>query len=307
MANVVTTPETNVITTQQMARVRELDFATTFGENLNSFIQMLGITRRIPVTSGTVLKKLTVTGTLGDGVVPEGEIIPLSQYETEEETVGEIKVRYWRKGTTGAAILKGGYDQAVNETDKKAIRDVQKAVRGTFLDYLATGEGEATGATIQAALAAAWGQLQVKFEDEDINAVYILNPLDVADYLGTAQVSTQTAFGFTYLENFLGLGNVLLTPRVAKGTFYATAAENLIVYYVNVNEANGLGEVFDFTTDPETGFVGIHEQANYTRMQEETIIVAGVTIFAERPAGVIVGTIGSNDEGGEGGNGGGKS
>lgn len=305
MPNIVTTPETNGITTEQMARVRELDFATMFGENLNSFIQMLGITRRIPVAAGTVLKQLVVTGTLANGVVPEGEIIPLSQYETEWEPVGEISLKKWRKATTAEAILKGGYDQAVNETDKKAILDVQKGIRGTFINYLAGGEGEASGTTLQAALANAWGQLQVKFEDEDIQAVYILNPLDVADYLGSAQISTQTAFGFTYIENFLGLGNVLLTPRVTKGTFYATAAQNLIVYYVNVTESNGLGEVFAFTTDPETGFVGIHEEANYTRLQEETVLVAGVTIFAERPAGVIVGTIGSSGtEGGTGGTGG---
>lgn len=292
MANVTTVAENNVITTTQITRVRELDFAQTFGENLNSFLKLLGVTRKIPVVAGTVLKVMTVSGTLGDGDVDEGAIIPLSQYATVWTPVAEAELKKWRKATTAESILKGGYDQAVNETDKKAIQDVQKAIRSDFLGYLAKGSGEAAGDDIQPALANAWGQLQVKFEDEEITPVYILNPLDVADYLGKASVSMQTAFGFTYLENFLGLGNVLLTPQIEKGTFYATAAENLIAYYVNVNETNGLGGVFSFTTDPETGFVGIHEEANYQRMQEETILVAGVTILAERPAGVIVGTIG---------------
>lgn len=283
--------ETNVITTEEITKVRELDYAQRFGENLKSFLEMLNITRKIPVTAGTVLKVLTVTGTLANGKVDEGDIIPLSQYETVWTPIGEVELNKWRKATTAEAILKGGYDQAVNDTDAKAILDVQKSIRTAFIGNLATGTGTASGAGLQAALANAWGQLQVKFEDEDINAVYMLNPLDVADYLAKGQISTQTAFGFTYLENFLGLGNVILTPQITKGTFYATAAENIVVYYVNANEANGLGEVFNFTTDPETGFIGIHEDANYQRMQEETVLVAGVNMFAERPAGVIKGTI----------------
>lgn len=289
--------ETNVITTKEITKVRELDYAQRFGENIKSFLEMLNITRKIPVTAGTVLKVLTATGTLASGQVDEGDIIPLSQYETKWTPIGEVKLNKWRKATTAEAILKGGYDQAVNDTDAKAILDVQKSIRTAFIGNLATGTGTASGVGLQAALANAWGQLQVKFEDEDINAVYMLNPLDVADYLAKGQISTQTAFGFTYLENFLGLGNVILTPQITKGTFYATAAENIVVYYVNANEANGLGEVFNFTTDPETGFVGIHEDANYQRMQEETVLVAGVNIFAERPAGVIVGTITAETEG----------
>ena len=59
-------------------------------------------------------------------------------------------------------------------------------------------------------------------------------------------------------------------------------------------EANGLGDAFSFTTDPETGFIGIHEDGNYTRMQEETYALCGLTLFAERLDGVIVGEIDAN-------------
>lgn len=282
-----------VIKTTDLAKVRELDYAIRFGENINSLISMLGITRKIPAVAGTVLKQLTVTGTLEDGDVAEGEIIPLSKFQTTWTAVGELELKKWRKGTTAEAIQKAGYDQAVNTTDNKAILEVQKGIRSAFITSLATGTGTASGVGLQKALAAAWGQLQVKFEDDAIQAVYLMNPLDVADYLGEATISTQSAFGFTYLENFLGLGTVILTSQISKGTFYATAAENLVLYYVDVNEANGLGEVFEFTTDT-TGLIGIHENANYERLQEETVLVSGVTLFAERPAGVIVGTINSN-------------
>lgn len=300
MPNVVTDAETNVIKKAQMAKVRELDFAQLFGENVNSLIKMLGITRKIPVVAGTVLKKLTVTGTLQSGSVPEGEIIPLSQYQTAWTAIGEASLKKWRKATTAEAILKGGYDQAVNDTDAKMLLDIQKGIRSDFITDLATGTGTATGVGLQAALANAWGGLQVAFEDEDITPVYIINPQDVADYLGTANITVQTAFGFSYIENFLGLGNVIMTPRVTKGTFYATASQNLVLYHVDVNGANGLGDAFDFTTDAETGLIGIHEDSNYTRLQSETVAIAGIDLFAEIDAGVIVGTITTASEGGEG-------
>lgn len=303
MANVVTDAETNVIKKAQMAKVRELDFATLFGENVQNLIKMLGVTRKIPVTAGTALKVLKVTGTLQSGTVPEGEIIPLSQYSTTYNTVAEATLDKWRKATTAEAILKGGYDQAVNETNKKLILDIQKAIRSKFITMLGTGTGTATGVGLQAALANAWGKLSVLFEDDAVQTVYFMNPMDVADYLAKAQISVQTAFGLNYVENFLGLGTVIMTGAVTAGTFYATAAENIVAYYINVNEANGLGDAFDFTTDAETGMIGIHEDGNYTRMQEETVAVSGVTLFAERLDGVLVGTITastSDDEGGEG-------
>ena len=285
--------ENNVITKSQIAKVREVDFSLLFSENVKNLIKMLGVTRKIPVTAGTALKVLKVTGTLQSGVVAEGDIIPLSQYRTTYETVAEATLNKWRKATTAEAMIKGGYDQAVNDTNKKMLLDIQKGIRTQFVTFLATGTATATGTGLQAALANAWGKMQVLFEDDAVQAVYFLNPMDVADYLGSATITVQNAFGMNYIENFLGLGTVILTGAISQGTFYATAKENIVCYYINVNEANGIGDAFDFTTDPETGYVGIHEDGNYTRMQEETVAVSGITFFAERLDGVIVGTIGN--------------
>ena len=161
MGNVTSDAETNVIKKAQMAKVRELDFAQLFGENVQNLLKMLGVTRKIPVTAGTALKVLKVTGTLQSGSVAEGEIIPLSQYATTYTTVAEASLSKWRKATTAEAIIKGGYDQAVNDTNKKMILDIQKGIRSQFVSFLATGQATATGTNLQKALANAWGKLQV--------------------------------------------------------------------------------------------------------------------------------------------------
>ena len=283
--------ETNTIMKADVARVRAIDFNYQFTGNLNKFMEVLGVTRKIAVQEGAALKAIKVTGTLESGVVAEGELIPLSHYKTEDVTVGEATLNKWRKGTTAEAILKGGYEQAVGATTDKLVKDVQKKIRGDLFAFMASGSGEAKGATLQPALADAWAQLQILFEDDAISSVYFLNPLDVADYLGSAQVTMQTVFGMNYVENFLGLGTVILSSNVPQGKFYATAKENIITYYINVASGD-IADAFSLTTD-ETGYIGIREYADEDHARVMDLIMSGVTFFPERIDGIVVGTIGA--------------
>lgn len=268
---------------------RVVDFNIQFAGNLNKLIEALGVTRKIAVQEGATLKMLKVTGTLESGNVAEGDLIPLSKYETEDVAVGEVKLNKWRKATTAEAILKGGYDQAVGATTEKMVRDIQKTVRGNLFTFMATGTGAATGSGLQAALANAWGKLAVLWEDDAVETAYFLNPMDVADYLGGAQVEMQTVFGMNYIKNFLGLGDVFLNSNVPAGKFYATAKENIVLYYVNVASGE-ISAAFGLTAD-ETGYIGINEYADKDTARVIDLVMSGVTFFPERQDGIVVGTI----------------
>lgn len=281
--------ETNLIVQGDLARARSVDFGLQFAGSVNKLMEALGVTRKIAVQEGAVLKMLKVVGELEPGTVAEGDIIPLSHYETEEVQVGEVTLNKWRKSTSAEAILKGGYDQAVGATTDKMVVDVQKLIRKNLFDFMATGTGAATGTGLQAALANGWGQLSALFEDDAISTVYFLNPLDIADYLGKAQVTMQTVFGMSYIENFLGLGTVIVNSNVPKGKYYATAKNNIVVYYVNVG-AGDIKTVFGLTTD-ETGFIGINEYPDKDRACVNDLVMSGVTFFPERVDGIVVGTI----------------
>ena len=287
----------NLTKANDMKKIREVDFVQQFTHSsLAKLIEVLGVTRKIPMMEGPTMYVLTTTGELANnGAVGEGEIIPLSHFEQTKTPVGEITLKKWRKGVSAEAIKKSGYQSAVRDTDAKLLSLVQNGVRTDlfgFLNGTITGSTQVVGAGLQKALAAAWGQLQVLFEDDTAQAVYFVNPLDVADYLGGATISTQTAFGMNYIEDFLGLGTVIEAPAVPAGTVYGTVKDNIDLYYIPVNGADGLGTGFDFTTD-ETGLVGIHHEANYARMQVETVLVTGLTLFAERLDGIVIGHIGS--------------
>lgn len=295
--------ETNLITKTQMAKVREVDFVSQFTHNnLNKFIEVLGVTRRIPMMEGSTMYIYATSGTLQSGAVTEGDIIPLSQYATTKTAVGDITLKKWRKAVSAEAIKKSGYDASVAETDAALMRDVQAGVRAdlfTFLNGTITGSTTASGVGLQAALADAWGKLQVKFEDDTAEAVYFVNPTDIAGYLASANITVQTVFGMNYVENFLGLGTVIMTSRVTAGTFIATAKQNIVLYYLTMN--GDLAQAFNLTAD-ETGYVGIKSgYQNEERAQIESLVMSGVKFLVEYAAGVVKGTISSGTTSGTGG------
>ena len=146
-----------------------------------------------------------------------------------------------------------------------------------------------TGNTLQAVLAKSWGQLQVLFENDAVQAVHFINPLTIADYLATATITTQTAFGMNYIENFLGLGTVVMNSAIPQGEVYSTAKENLILYYLTMN--GEIANAFSLTAD-QTGYIGIKSgYTNEERAQIESLVMSGIQFLVEYADGVVKGTI----------------
>lgn len=283
----------NLITTTELtdAKLREIDFVNRFSENITKLVEALGITRKIAKQAGTTLKSYKAQGTLQSGKVAEGETIPLSKYKIVPKTYKDIELNKWAKATTIEAVQKYGFEQAVTKTSDQMLLDAQKGIRKNFFDFLGeeTGKSTVTGVGMQQALARGWGKLKVLFEDDVVDTVYFVNPEDVAEYLGSASITTQNVFGMTYIENFLGLGTVFTNSSVPKGKYYATAKDNVVLYYIPVNGAD-IDNVFKFTAD-ETGYIGIHESSDYTNLTCLDTVVSGIEIFAERTDGVVVGSI----------------
>ena len=291
--NVTNAAETNVITTAQMVRAREIDFVNRFNENILAKLnEAMGVTRKIPMTEGTTMYVYKTVGTLQSGNVPEGEIIPLSQYQRTKEPVGEMVLNKWRKATTAEAIQKSGYNEAVRETDNKMLKDIQKGIRSDLFGFIDGIEGATVvgASTLQAVIAKTWGELQVLFEDDSVETVHFLNPKTIADYLGSASITLQTAFGMTYIEDFLGMGTVIMNSLIPQGEVISTAKDNIIMYYLTMN--GDVARTFDLTTD-ETGLVGMHIDPNFTRAQQESVFMSGIKYLVEYASGVVRGIIDS--------------
>lgn len=281
---------TNSIAKADIAPAISIDVANRLAYNLNKFREILGITGMRAVPEGSSLKIYNTAIVSLANQVDECQEIALTNVTRSVAQSITLTLKKYRKMVSIEAIQQSGLDAAVNDTDAELIKQVQKAVKGGLFTALASGTGTASGTTLQAALANAWGELQTKFEDYDVRPVFFINPVDVATYLGTASITTQEAFGMTYVENFLGLGTAILTASVESGTFYATAAENLNCAYVPAS--GDVGAAMGYTSD-ETGLVCIKHSPKDENAGLQTILVTGVAFYAEDLSGVFVGTIGS--------------
>lgn len=283
--------ETNLTKTGDFAKAQSIDFVERFGSNLSKLIEALGVTRKMPVANGMTIKTYTsaVTMAAGNGVVAEGDVIPLSKVTTTAGPSIELTFQKYRKAASVEAIQKHGYEQAINESDEKLLREIQKGVRTSLFAHLATGTGTATAANLQGAFAQAWGQIQVKFEDDAAQTVAFVNPLDIADHIAKAELSVQTAFGLQFVQNFGGVDVVIINSSVPKGTVYATAPENIVLAYVDIT-AGEINKAFDFVTE-ELGLIGVTHDIEKKTLTAETVALAGVKFFAERLDGVVKVTI----------------
>ena len=146
MVTTRTFPEDNLIKSTDLKYPITIDVANKFEANLNKLIEMLGITRKISVNEGMTLR--TYAGydvTLGDGAVPEGEVIPLSKVARKTHSEKTISLKKYRKATTAEDIQMFGTNEAVTNTDNALIRELQKKVRTDFVTSLKTGTGTSFG------------------------------------------------------------------------------------------------------------------------------------------------------------------
>ena len=288
MATSQTFPEEKLTGKADLKNAITIDVTNTFKENLNKLIEMLGITRKISLTSGSTIKTYKgYTTELQNGTVAEGEVIPLSKVTQKEAETKTVELKKYRKATSGEAIALYGTDNAIANTDEALIRQIQKGIRTSLVAGIKKGTGTQTalGTGFQGALASAWGQLQVLFEDYGVeNAVVFANPLDIAEYVAKAQISTQTAFGLTYLVDFTGTV-IISTTDITKGEIWATVPENIVFAYINPSQSD-VAKAFGLAAD-ETGYVGMTHFTDEKTLTYQTLVLSGIEIFAERLDGIV--------------------
>lgn len=281
-----------VITTGDIEPAISIDCVSRITGNINELQKVLGIAEMDAMATGTAIKiyKLECDGLAEQ--VGEGEDIKRTKVTRKLARTVELVLNKYLKTTTAENIQKVGRNKAINQTDDKVISLIQKDIKEKFYKEAFTAEGNklsATGTTLQGVLASSWGALKKRFEDEDVTPIFFVSVDDVADYLGNAQVTMQTAFGFSYIENFLGLGTVVVTPQLAKGVVKATAKENLHGAYIPMSSGD-VANTFHLTSDT-TGYIGMNHTTASGNATVDTLIMAGVVFYPEFADGIVEGTI----------------
>ena len=290
----------NYLTRQQDITVatREVDFVTVFGKNWDALRTIMGVMRPIRKTPGTRLRAYVAGVTLQSGAVGEGEDIPYSRATVTEVAYDDITIEKYAKAVSIEAVNKYGADVAVVKTDEEFRNELQNNVLTRFYTFLNTGALTGTAATWQAALAKAKGLVLDKFQKMRktvTNVVGFANVLDLYDYLGAADVTVQTAFGLTYIQNFMGYSTLFLlsAPDIPRGRVVAIPVENIDMYYVDPSDSDFAKLGLDYTVQGETNLIGFHVNGNYNTAVGESFAIMGLTLWAEYLDGIGIIDVGT--------------
>lgn len=284
-------PEDNNVTkSTDIAPEISIDMAYGLRDSLKALREVLGITTMRKMERGSTIKIYKTTKVNTPDQVGEGEVVPLTKFQRKLAQTVEVVLKKYRKSTSGEAIQTDGFNVAVNETDAKQIAEIGKEIKAGFFALINSGTGTAAaGSTLQAAVANLWGAVTAGFEDLQVDGqlVVFANPLDVAAYLGTAQITLQEAFGVQYLKNFLGMGTLVISSAIPQGEPAATVTDNIKGAYI---AADGELSVFGYSYD-DTGLIGVLHSIANDRVSVDTNCISGVKLYVEDLALVYKGSI----------------
>ncbi len=257
-----------------LAQSQDINFVTKFETDLHNLLQILGKADVEVMAPGTALKTYATSGTLSAEAIAEKGLIPDSGIGMGDAVITELTFSKYRNLVGIESIAKKGYDVAVGGANTELLKLVQKKVRNAIVKGLAvSGATAATASGFQKKVAKAAEKVATVFEDEACTPVFFANPEDVYEYLGSHNVTLEQNFGLSYLENFMGIGNVIVDSNVPSGTVYGTATENIIVAAANVSGIEGM----ELTTD-ESGLIAVHNGARYENGSLETVVYCGIAV-----------------------------
>lgn len=222
----------------------------------------------------------------------EGDRIARTRYTLKKEFYDEMPWHPYAIESTAQAILKGGFQNTVFRTDQKAWQQLRALIVDDLMDALAAGTGSAAPESgtwgLQEMLAygdATLGDTMETNGDPGGSLVHFVNRMDAAAYLAQANITTQEAFGLTYLQSFLGAENVILTNKVQKGTCIVTPVENIHVYGCDYGALGAAGLNY---TPSEGGLAGIWHSASHDYASVTTFFVKSMLMIPEVKDYIVV-------------------
>lgn len=297
----LTNPRDSLPNVYTNVTAREIDFVTRFNNNWTALRNIMGIVRPIKKAPGTKLIAYTTDVTLESGNVGAGNVIPYSKASIVQSEFGDLTIEKYAKAVPIEDVATYGAEIAVEKSDDAFLTKLQNKVLGNFYSYLTTTTGVLTdtATTWQAALAKAQGLVLNKFAtiDKDVTEVVgFANVLDAFDYLGSADITIQSAFGIQYVKDFLGYKTLFLLPAkyIARNTVIALPVENIDLYYADPSDSDFAKLGLVYTVQGETNLIGFHAQGNYGTAVGESFALMGMALWAEYVDGIAKVTVTSN-------------
>ena len=275
---------------------RELDFVTRFGANWEALRNIMGIMRPIRKVPGTILKSYTASISLESGAVDPGAVIPYSKSTIVESSLSDLSIEKYAKAVTIEEVAQYGAEIAIQKSDEAFLNELQNTVLTRFYSFLNTGSLTDSATTFQQGLALAKGLVLDKFQKMRKTVTEVVgfcNIMDFYGYLGDADITIQTMFGLTYVQNFMGYRVIFLlsAPDIPEGKIIAVPRENIDLYYIDPADSEFAQLGLNYAVAGETNLIGFHVEGNYNTALGASFAVMGMALWAEYLDGIAVVTL----------------
>jgi len=289
----LTNPRDSLPNVYNNVTAREQDFVSVFNLNWDALRNIIGIMRPIRKAPGTKLVTYTASVALESGDVQPGEVIPYSKATVVQSGLADLDIKKYAKAVPIEDVAKYGAAIAIEKSDEAFRNQLQTNVLTDFYTFLNTGALTNVQTTWQLALSMARGLVIDKFNKmrkSVTDVVGFANVLDAYKYLGAANITVQTAFGVSYVENFLGYSTLFLlsAPDIAEGTVVACPVENIDLYYIDPSDSEFARLGLNYTTAGEINLIGYHAEGNYSTAVGESFALMGMKLWAEYLDGIAV-------------------
>lgn len=280
----------NTITTTNSPWVRPVDFASRFDKEVRVLENLFPNIHMIERKPGEQLYSKKASVTLNANAVGEGEEIPYNAVTFTEVPVGTVTLDKQAIAPSLEAVLKSGYS-ATQAADDDMLFKMLNKIATNMVNFIATGTltSDYTTVDFASAVSEAIAQVQTKWENMNLGYSEIVgfcNTLDMYRYFGANPPTTQRSFALDYIKDYFGISKLFYSSKIPKGKVLATPAENIIMDYVNFNNADVAKMDFNFTTTGERGLIGVTTNPVKNRMVSELIAVTGIGLRAEYLDGI---------------------
>lgn len=275
-----------------LGTIKSIDFVNKFGTSINDLLTLLGVTRKEPMTADMQINlykwavDMDTAATVG-----EGETIPLSKVTRALDRTVKVEWLKKRRAVSAEAVARHGANIAIDQSDKRLMREIQSGVKTDFVSFLGTTNTKISATDLQIALSQSWGKLQLVPEFEGQSFVSFVNPMDVANFLSgkPVQADASNAYGMTLLQNFIGADRVISLGSIPQGKVYTTAVDNIVLAYLDMANSPLKGSFVDYTD--ETGLLAVVSDKTVSNLTLESVFTGAFKLFTEIPDGVVEATI----------------
>lgn len=275
-----------------LGTIKSIDFVNKFGTSINDLLTLLGVTRKEPMTADMQINlykwavDMDTAATVG-----EGETIPLSKVTRALDRTVKVEWLKKRRAVSAEAVARHGANIAIDQSDKRLMREIQSGVKTDFVSFLGTTNTKISATDLQIALSQSWGKLQLVPEFEGQSFVSFVNPMDVANFLSgkPVQADASNAYGMTLLQNFIGADRVISLGSIPQGKVYTTAVDNIVLAYLDMARSPLKGSFVDYTD--ETGLLAVVSDKTVSNLTLESVFTGAFKLFTEIPDGVVEATI----------------